>query len=206
MIIGIGEYERALDAALAALKAGKLIVYPTDTLYGLGADATSEEAVGLVREAKGRDDRPISIMCSGLGMIEEYCDVRPEQRGLLAAMFPGPFTAVLPVRKGLPENLTLGKTVGVRVPHYFFLTGLVKEFGKPMTGTSANLTGGKSPCSLQEVPGEVLEKAEVAIDGGKCLHSAPSTVVDLTGKAPKVLRQGAGKLPDGESDFDASFF
>ena len=84
--------------------------------------------------------------------------------------------------------------VGVRVPKYFFLLALIRECGFPITATSANISGGADPCSLTEVPESIKQAASVLIDGGKCFFSAPSTVVDMTGKEPKVLRQGAGKI------------
>ncbi len=201
--VSVDEYDRALELACEALKKGKLIIYPTDTLYGIGADARSEEAVAEVRKAKAREDKPISIVCSGLEMIEKHCEVSGKNRDLMTEMFPGPYTAILPLKEGLAGNLGGGKTIGVRVPEYFFLLDLVKACGFPITSTSANISGGKEPCSLEEVAKEVLGKAEIAIDGGKCFHSAPSTVVDLSGDSPKVLRQGAGKFPP-KKDFDPS--
>ncbi len=205
MIISVEGYEKALELSLDALKKGKLIIYPTDTLYGLGADARSEKAVAKVREAKGRDDgKPISIVCSGLLMIEEYCTVSEKNRNLMSDMLPGPYTVVLPLKKELPKSLVGdGKTVGVRVPQYFFLLDLIKACGFPITATSANVSGGKEPCSLSEVPEELMKRAEVAIEGGSCFHSAPSTILDLTGEEPKVLRRGAGKFPI-EKEFDSS--
>ena len=204
MIISVEEYEKALELSLVALKKEKLIIYPTDTLYGLGADARSEKAVAKVREAKGRDEgKPISIVCSGLSMIGIYCEVSEKNRDLMSKMLPGPYTVILPVKKELPKNLAGGKTIGVRVPQYYFLLDLIKACGFPITATSANVSGGKEPCSLSEVPKEVLKKAEVAVDGDRCFHSAPSTILDLTGEEPKVLRQGAGKFPI-EKEFDSS--
>ncbi|MFH0818221.1 MAG: L-threonylcarbamoyladenylate synthase [Candidatus Micrarchaeota archaeon] len=203
-MIGVDEYDRALYLACEALKKGKLIIYPTDTLYGLGADARSEEAVARAREAKGRDDlKPISIVCSGLLMIEEYCEVSEKNKDIMANMLPGPYTVVLPIKGGLAKNLSGEKTVGVRVPQYYFLLDLIKAFGFPITATSANVSGEKEPCLLSEVSKKIIERAEIAIDGGKCFHSAPSTVLDMTEKEPKVLRKGAGKFPI-EREFDSS--
>lgn len=206
MRVSIEQFDEALAKAVEALRKGGMIVYPTDTLYGLGANATDEEAVARVGEAKGRDEeKPMSIICSGLPMIEEHCEVSPANRTVMAEMLPGPFTVVLPVKKVLPKNLC-GKTVGVRVPKYFFLLAVIKTCGFPITGTSANLSGEKDPCSVEEVPWSIKRAADVIVDGGRCLHSAPSTVVDMCGERPKVLRQGAGKFPVGKSEFDVSFF
>ncbi|MFH1447607.1 MAG: L-threonylcarbamoyladenylate synthase [Candidatus Micrarchaeota archaeon] len=206
MRIDIEDFDNAVEKAVDALKKGNMIVYPTDTLYGLGANATSEEAVAKVKEAKGRDDgKPISIMCSGLPMIKEYCDVSIENKIAMIGMLPGPFTVILPVKKGLPGNLC-EKTVGVRVPRYFFLLNVIKKCGFPITGTSANLSGGKSPCCIDDIPGSILDSVDVVIDGGKCPYSAPSTVVDMCGKKPGVLRQGAGIMPSEKSDFDDGIF
>jgi L-threonylcarbamoyladenylate synthase len=205
MIVSIEEYDRAIELACSALRGKKLIAYPTDTLYGLGADARSEEAVAKVKEAKGRDEgKPISIVCSDLAMIERYCTVSEKNRAIMSDMLPGPYTVILPIKGGLAKNLAAGgDTVGVRVPQHYFLLDLVKAFGFPITATSANISGKREPCSLDDVPKDVLELVEVAVDGGKCFHSAPSTVLDMAGEEPKVLRQGAGKFPI-EREFDSS--
>ncbi len=206
MVISIDDFDTAVEKSVTALKKGEMIIYPTDTLYGLGADARSENAVKGVRDAKVRDDgKPISIMCSGFPMINEYCEVSFENKMLLVEMLPGPYTAVLPVKKGLAKNLC-GESVGVRVPKYFYLLNVIKKCGFPITGTSANISGESNPCSLEEVPGSIRKLASVIVDGGKCVHSTPSTVVDMTGEKPKVLRKGAGVFPLKKSDVDASFF
>jgi L-threonylcarbamoyladenylate synthase len=195
MKIPIDEYDKALKLACEALKKGELIVYPTDTLYGVGADATSEKAVEKVKQAKGRDaSKPISIICSDLLMIEKHCEVDEKTKAILSSILPGPFTVILKKKKGLASSLAPGETIGVRVPRYFFLLALIRECGFPITGTSANESGGKDPCSLTDVPESIKQAASVLIDGGKCFFSAPSTVVDMTGKELKVLRKGAGKL------------
>jgi L-threonylcarbamoyladenylate synthase len=207
MIISIGEYDRALELAFEALKNGELIIYPTDTLYGIGADATSERAVAKVRKAKGRDDKkPISMVCSGLDMIERYCIVSESNREWMMDMLPGPFTVILPTKMDLSKSLVSGKTVGVRVPKYFFLLDLARLCDFPITSTSANIAGEADPCSLADVPEKVKKCAEVVIDGGACFYSAPSTVVDMTGKEPKILRKGAGEMPAKKGEFDATFF
>ncbi len=208
MIISVEDYEGAVSAAADSLKEGKLVIYPTDTLYGIGADARSEDSVSKVKKAKGRDDRkPISIICSGLPMIKEYCEVEKGNEEILAEMFPGPYTAILPLKNGkLAKGLGSPDTIGVRVPKYFLLLDLVKACGFPITATSANLSGGKDPCSLQDIPEKLKKKAEILIDGGKCLHSAPSTIIDITGKEPKLLRKGAGEFPVPKSEFDPGIF
>ena len=208
MLVQVEEYDKAIVLAAEALRKGEIIIYPTDTLYGLGADATSEKAVEKVRKAKGRDDaKPISIICSGLGMIRECCEVSPGSEETLAGIFPGPYTAILQMKKGkLAKGLGSAETVGVRVPKYFLLLDIVRTCGFPITATSANLSGGKDPCSLPDILEKVKSKASVLIDGGKCHHSAPSTIIDLTGKEPKLLRKGAGEFPVPKSEFDPGIF
>jgi L-threonylcarbamoyladenylate synthase len=183
-------YGRAFDESLKAISAGEMIIYPTDTIYGIGANATDPLAVSAVREAKRRESKPISILVSDFGMMKKYCVVDNVSFTLLQHLFPGPVTGIF--RKGydFPSEITATDTLAVRIPCHQFSVSLVRKLGFPITSTSANFSGAKSPSSLDEIPDELKETAKVVVDGGRCHHGMESTIVDFTPKIPKIIREG----------------
>jgi L-threonylcarbamoyladenylate synthase len=190
---------RLVDDAVEALRAGKPVVLATDTVYGLCASPHRPEPIEDLYSLKGwAEKRPVALVASDLDMLFECV---PELRGraeqIARALLPGPLTLVLPnpgrhfrwLSEGRPD------TIGVRVPE---LKGdakaIIRRVGA-VAATSANLTGGPDPKSLDEVPEEIRAGAAVVIDAGE-LPGIPSTVVDLTGPEPQILREGA--LPAAE--------
>ena len=176
-------------------KPGFLVLYPTDTIYGLGVDATDPEAISHLRELKGREDKkPISIMVSDMEMMELYAVVTPLAKTLAEKFLPGKLTLVLDA-KNLPEELTSGtKTIGVRMPKHLLCVQLVNQLGKPITATSANVSGkptGKNPEEILKQFGDKADWITKVYDLGELPESAPSTVVDARGKVPIVIREGA---------------
>ena len=175
-----------LKKAVSVLMHDGIIVYPTETVYGLGADAFSDEAILKVYEAKKRPlAMPISIAVADFDMLSAVARVAPEAEPFLTAFLPGPVTVVLPARKTVPATLTGGTgLIGIRMPAHDLALRLITMFDAPITATSANLHGAKDPV----IPAECTVPYEFLIDGGR-LPGIPSTVVDLTGK--RVLRAGA---------------
>lgn len=175
-----------LEKAVAILSHDGLVVYPTETVYGLGADALSDEAILKVYEAKKRPlAMPVSIAVSDFDMLHAVARVEPAQEPFLSAFLPGPVTVVLPARRTIPPVLTGGTgLIGIRMPAHDRALQLIAKFDGPITATSANLHGAKDPV----VPSECTVPHEFLIDGGR-LAGTPSTVVDLMEK--KVLRAGA---------------
>ena len=184
-------YDDALITVKEALLGGELAVLPTDTLYGLCANALDEKAVQKVFEAKQRDERPISIIVSDLEMLEKYTEVPAPIAALLQLLLPGPFTIILKSKFKFPSRISADGNVGIRIPHFIFTTTVVRQLGFPITATSANPTGGKPPFKLEDVPAEILEKAAVAVDGGPTKWKEGSTVIDVTKEEPAILREGA---------------
>lgn len=173
----------------------EIVLYPTDTLYGLGVDATNEEAIQSLFLLKGRDEKkPLSIMVSDSDMIERYAEVTPLARTLIETFLPGKLTIVLDT-KDLPITLTAGTgTVGVRIPDHKKALALVCERSVPITATSANVSGMETKHSVPEILAQFGEKANMItriIDDGILPPSAPSTVVDARGDTPIILREGA---------------
>ncbi len=195
------ELEETLRAAIETIKRGGTIVYPTETVYGLGADALSEAAIEKVYALKRRErSKPLSIAVSSLTMLQHVAVVDPALLDLLDELLPGPVTVLLPKNERVPDLLTAGSDlVGVRFPDNEIAVRIIRETG-PITATSANISGQKPPTRAEEV---ALE-ADVLINGGRCKYSIPSTVLAVTsvmatGEAAaqriklelKILRRGA---------------
>lgn len=181
------------------LKTGNILLYPTDTVYGLGVDALNAEALKKLKELKGRDaeesKKPISILVADMAMAGEYAEVTPLAEKLAARFLPGKLTLVLKAKSNLPDELTAGTgTIGIRIPHNVFCLTLVREFGRPITATSANVAGMETKSSAPEILAQFGERAGMigkVIDAGELVHSLPSTVVDARNEKPLLLREGA---------------
>ena len=174
--------------ARSIMRSGGLVVYPTDTVYGLGADATSEEAVNAVYLAKGRpSDKAISVAVASLDQIRQLAGLDPRLAKVLSRILPGPYTVLLQPTGKLPHLSASGK-IGIRIPQHPFALMLCRDF--PVTCTSANLSGKPSP----RVASEVTVAADLIIDGGPCPLGLESTVLDFSSDRPRVLRRGSGDL------------
>lgn len=183
--------DRVLEAA-ARLRAGRLVAFPTETVYGLGADAYSDSAVARVYEAKGRPAiNPLIVHVSGPAMAQTVTSAWTEEAETLAATFwPGPLTLVLPKAPGIGDRVTGGgSTVAVRVPDHPLAIALIEAFGGPIVGPSANPSGYVSPTRAEHVRGHFDEDTVFVLDGGPCRAGIESTVVTLVGP-PRVLRPG----------------
>jgi L-threonylcarbamoyladenylate synthase len=182
------------EEALAALRAGRPVVLPTDTVYGLCASPYSAPPVERLYKLKGRDAvQPTALLASDLDMLLECV---PELRGRAAviarALLPGPYTLVLPnpARRFPWLTGTNREAIGVRVPELPKPTREILAAARAVAATSANLAGGPDPRTLENVPPEIRERAGALVDGGE-LPGIPSTVLDFTGPEPRVLREGA---------------
>jgi L-threonylcarbamoyladenylate synthase len=175
-----------VEKAAQVLKHDGIVIYPTDTVYGLGGDAFSDEAIIKVYEAKRRPlSQPISIAVSSYEMIFGVAKVDDFAAGFVENFLPGPITVVLPARNSVPEILTGGTgLIGVRFPRHPVALRLISLIDSPITATSANITGAKDPV----IPDECTVAHDFLIDGGK-LPGTPSTVIDLT--ARRIIRAGA---------------
>jgi L-threonylcarbamoyladenylate synthase len=175
-----------IEKAVSVLMHDGLVVYPTETLYGLGADAFSDEAILNVYEAKKRPlGMPISIAVSDFDMLYAVARVEPDMEKFLQTFLPGPVTVILEARRSVPTILTGGTgMIGIRMPSHELALRLIEKFDAPITATSANLHGAKDP----RKPDECTVPHEFLINGGN-LPGMPSTVVDLREK--KIVRKGA---------------
>jgi L-threonylcarbamoyladenylate synthase len=182
-----------------AIRAGQLAVIPTDTVYGLATTPYSEAAVRRLYRAKGRENlQPTALVAADLDVLFECVPELDGRAGAIArALLPGAFTLVLPnpARRFRWLTGTRPETIGVRVPELAGLAGEVLAKVRAIAATSANLPGGRDPRTLDEVPAELRAAAEAVVDGGELLGT-PSTVIDLTGPEPIVLREGAAPAAD----------
>jgi len=182
-----------LDDGIAALKAGELVVYPTETFYALGADAFSSTALRRLFRVKGREPgRPVGLIAADTAMAFSVAREIPiDARRLAGAFWPGPLTIVLPAREDLAPELTGPDGVGVRVSPNPVARALSAAIGRPITATSANLVGKAPATTLDEARAELGGKVKVYLEGGKLPASAPSTVVAVKESEWIMVRIGA---------------
>jgi L-threonylcarbamoyladenylate synthase len=178
-----------LERAAEAIEAGELVVYPTETVYGLGADALDADAVERAFEAKGRDrSNPMSLGVPDVETARQYVDPTEEELAFMRRFLPGPVTVVCERRSAVPDALTAGKDrVGVRIPDHDLALELL-ERAAPVTATSANVSGRESVLRAEDVDEEIREAAAVVLDGGET-DGTESTVVDVA--AGEIHRRGA---------------
>jgi len=185
---------RQVERGIAILKDGGLVAFPTDTVYGLGACADLALAVERVYTVKKRPrDMPLPLLLASTAQISEVSYPVPQMAWLLAEyLLPGALTLVLP-RSGLVADTVTGGafTVAVRVPAHPVPVALIEGVGVPIIGTSANLSGRPSPLTAKEVCAQLGDIVDLVIDGGCCPGGQESTIVDVTGEVPLVLREGA---------------
>jgi L-threonylcarbamoyladenylate synthase len=181
------------DAALAALKSGGVIAFPTETLYGLGADALDTAAVEKVFQLKGRDSaHPIPVLVADRAMLDSLvAEVTPLAERLIAEFWPGPLTLVLPARSDLPKPL-LNPTgnIGVRISSQSIAGELVKALGRPITATSANPSGQSAARTVEQARNYFSRKIEVFVDGGELTSQTGSTVAEIRGDRLRIIREG----------------
>jgi L-threonylcarbamoyladenylate synthase len=184
----------AIARAADLLRTGGLAAIPTDTLYGLAADAFQGDAVARVFAVKGRaSDRALPLVAASTEQVRQYFGVLPAIGARLADRFwPGPLTLVLLAPDGLPPDVTGGlDTVGVRVPAHAVTTALCGACGVPLTATSANLSGDPPTDDPDSVVRALGDTIDVLVDAGRTPGGAPSTIVDVSGAEPRLVRPGA---------------
>ncbi len=186
--------ESAMKEAVTALAQGSLVAFPTETVYGLGADSTSDAAVARVYEAKGRPVfNPLIAHVPDLADAERLVVFPESARRLARAFWPGPLTLVLKRRDNCPVSLLASAgldTLAIRVPDHPVAQGLLRAFGRPLVAPSANPSGQLSPTTAADVRETLGDKVAVILDGGPCRVGIESTVVDVSGDRPALLRPG----------------
>lgn len=185
--------EQDLEKAAELIKSGGLVAIPTETVYGLGANGLNPDAVKKIFEAKGRpQDNPLILHIHNPEQLRDYCREVPEEAWLLAEHFwPGPLTMILPVRDCVPRTTTAGlDTVGMRCPDNAATREIIRLAGVPIAAPSANTSGKPSTTTAAHVLHDMDGKIDAIVDGGPCRVGVESTIVDLTGPVPRLLRPG----------------
>jgi len=194
-IIRLWETDAAIAArrAIEVLKAGGIVLYPTDTLYGLGVDALNLRAIEKLKELKGRErKKPISVILPTLKHVDQHVVLGDAARLMGERHLPGGLTMVLPARSHIPEELTLNGALGVRIPNDPFVLALAHRYLHPFTATSANLSGlttGTTVSEIFEQFGSRIVQIDLVIDDGD-RSGTSSTVVEFKNGEPRVLREG----------------
>lgn len=198
MILEINPYNpqlRLIQQVVEKMKNGAVICYPTDTGYGIGCDIFNPKAIKRVTQIKNRPKhKPFSFMCSDLTHIANYAHVSNTAYRLLRKRLPGPYTFVLPGTKVVPKVMTTKqKTVGIRVPDNEISQLLIKTLGNPIVTTSLPAEDELPPADPFDIDLFIGNRVDLVIDGGP-IYPDPSTVIDLTGEYPEILREGKGDV------------
>jgi tRNA threonylcarbamoyl adenosine modification protein (Sua5/YciO/YrdC/YwlC family) len=186
---------RYLKAAADVLRNGGLIIYPTDSVYGLGCDLLNKNALEKIYKIKGNDKRKLlSFICPDLKGISEYAFVSNAAYKIMRRLLPGPYTFILSATRQVPRILLeKRKTVGIRVPDNVACQALLAEFGKPIISTSASMQDQDFLNEPDEIAATFTHLVDLFLDAGPG-GVEPSTVIDLTEEEPVIIRQGKGKL------------
>jgi L-threonylcarbamoyladenylate synthase len=180
----------SIGKAARVVRHGGMVVYPTDTVYGLGCDPFNEAAVKRLFEAKGRESKPIPVLCSSIDKAKELVKLSPTGMDLAEKHWPGALTIVAPIARSVPPQLTRGGgNLGVRVPAHPGAIELIVACGGRLTGTSANLSGRPSARTAAEAIDQLGNSVDIVLDGGR-LQGAESTVVQVIGTEVTLLRTG----------------
>jgi tRNA threonylcarbamoyl adenosine modification protein (Sua5/YciO/YrdC/YwlC family) len=186
---------RHVARAVAVLEAGGLVSYPTDTYYAIGCDLFQKKAIERMALLKRRDPhKPFAFLCGDLGEVAKYAIIDNDRFRLLRRLLPGPYTVILPATRLVPRTaLTRQRAVGVRVPAAPVAIALVHGLGRPLATTSAALSDEEPLIDATDIQEELGHGLDLILNGGMTLNE-PSTVVDLTGPRPVVLRHGKGRV------------
>ena len=210
ILLGSPPLPYAVEEAAEILRRGGLVAIPTETVYGLAANAFDAEAVSRIFAAKGRpQDNPLIVHIDGLPMLNNVAaEISPSARALAEKFWPGPLTMVLPRKSNIPSAVSAGlDTVAVRLPSHAATAAIIRKCGLPLAAPSANLSGSPSPTTAAHVLADLDGRIEAVADGGACAVGVESTVISLVSSRPRLLRPG-GITPEqlsevlGEIDID----
>lgn len=184
IVLNEKNYPSIINNSIKALKKGGIVVYPSDTVYGIAVDATNEEAVKTLDKLKNRmASQKYSYNFSDIGMVKKYADIDDKVERIMKKYLPGPFTFII------------GENISVRIPKNSIITEICKHYGKPLTATSANITGYKPATSIRNLDSRIYLKADIIIEDVEFEEKPPSTIVDLTTEPYSVIREGELPFP-----------
>ncbi|MCU0331854.1 MAG: L-threonylcarbamoyladenylate synthase [Ignavibacteriaceae bacterium] len=186
---------RFINKAINILKDGGVIIYPTDTVYGIGCDIFNKQALDRVKEIKSNPDiKLLSFICPDLKDIARYAKVSDYAYKTMKRLLPGPYTFILPAAKNVPKKLwSKRKTVGIRIPDHPVALKIVEGLGNPIVSTSTTTRKGELIIDPQEIKAVFNSQVDLMLASGN-LSGKPSSVIDLSGEEPVVVREGAGDI------------
>ncbi len=194
------DFDSVIEEAIELMKQGGVIVYPTDTVYGIGCNALDEFAVRRVFDIKERSSKPMPILARDMVWVEELVYMNDQHRKMAAKFWPGKYTLVLPKKEIIPHSVTTGlPSVGIRIADHQFTDRLLAKFGYPIIATSANISGGEATGDISKIIEEFSGRRwrpDLIIDAGVLPKSNPSVIIDCSSEKPKVLRVGPSKPED----------
>lgn len=190
--------EKTIERASQIVRAGGVIVYPTDTSYGLGCDPFNRRAVERVIRIKGTRTKPIPILGNSIASLSRVCNFSERAIRLAKVFWPGPLTMVLAAKPIVSESFLSKSGIGVRIPDNRVALEIITFSGGLLTGTSANLTGGRSPRSVEEAAAQVGEAVDMLVDGGKTKFESDSSVLDFVEPTMRMIRLGPISLREIE--------
>jgi L-threonylcarbamoyladenylate synthase len=210
--IKLKEYKlkAAINECIDVLQSGGIIIYPTDTCYGIGVDAANQKAVDkLINYKTFRNDKPISIAVENMEMADKYAVLNKTAKNLYKELLPGPFTIISKCKKKLAQGVASNRnTYGIRVPNYEFVRELIKHFGKPITTTSANVSYKKTPYCVEDILNNTNSRQkkliDLIVDDGTLKRNKPSAVLDTTLDDINVLREGGINISFKKSEISNS--
>ena len=184
---------RYINKAVEVLKKGGVIIYPTDTLYGIGCDIFNKAALDRIFQIKNDGiSKLFSFVCSDLKDISKYAKVSDSAYKIMKKLLPGPYTFILPASKLVPKTLwTKRQTVGIRVPNHQVTLALVKELGNPIISTSTTNRKGEVIVNPEEIQNIFTHSVDLMLGSGNLLGK-PSSIIDLSNETPEIIREGAG--------------
>jgi tRNA threonylcarbamoyl adenosine modification protein (Sua5/YciO/YrdC/YwlC family) len=186
---------RFINKAISILKEGGVIIYPTDTVYGIGCDIFNKQALDRVKEIKSNPDiKLLSFICPDLKDIAKYAKVSDYAYKTMKRLLPGPYTFILPAAKNVPKKLwSKRKTVGIRIPDHPVALKIVEGLGNPIVSTSTTTRKGELIIDPQEIKSVFNSQVDLMLASGN-LSGKPSSVIDLSGEEPVIVREGAGDI------------
>ena len=187
--------QRLIKKVVQILKDGGVIAYPTDTIYGIGCDIFNKKGIEKIYQIKKREkNKPMSFICADLSDISQYAIVSNYAYRIMKRSLPGPYTFILEASSITPKKImSKKKTVGIRIPDHKICLAVVKELGHPLITTSANISTEEELNNPDDIEDKLGSSLDLIIDEGP-LISEPSTIVDLTGDSPIILREGKGEI------------
>ncbi len=186
---------RFIKKAVEIFRNGGIVIYPTDTVYGLGCDIFQKNAIERIYQIKpGLDDKPLSFICADLKDIATYAKVTTQVYRFLKYAFPGPYTFILPAAREVPKKLwSKRKAVGIRVPDNVIAQTLARELGHPIVSTSVTDENGEILNDEESIVKHYGKKVDLILYSGP-LGMTPSTIIDFSGEEPEIVREGAGEI------------